>query len=79
MDFSEILYDLQQSSLEMELPSPSYNEEDSFDEKFSKTWQRLQWALKHKDRLLSLVNSYYLGLLLDQLSSLTNVSSIKRS
>ena len=69
MSAAEVLFDLQQSSLEMELPSLPYNEDDIFKVKFLKIWKRLQKALRHKDRSLSLVNSYYLGMLLDQLSS----------
>jgi hypothetical protein len=78
MELTDILLDLQQTSFDVALPLPPYDEDDTFREKFNKTWKKLQRHLQCKDRLLSLVNSFYLGELLDQIPNLGERCKYKR-
>ena len=70
MDFSEILEDIQQTtSEEINFPPPPYLEEEDFQVKFSATLRSVTKSIRLKDTQLAMVNSFYLGQLLDQLST----------
>lgn len=70
MDFSEILVDVQQTaSEEINFPPPPYLEEENFQVKFSATLKSVTKAIRLKDTQLAMINSFYLGQLLDQLST----------
>jgi hypothetical protein len=45
---------------------PPYNENMTLEEKFSITYRELQRKTRNKNRILSLVNAFYLGKLLDE-------------
>jgi hypothetical protein len=67
MEFQRISDDLQQIFPEhVTLPPPPYHNEEEFQEKFTKILKTLQKSIKQKQQILSLVNAYYLGQLLDQ-------------
>ncbi|GET53748.1 hypothetical protein GLOIN_2v1884596 [Rhizophagus irregularis DAOM 181602=DAOM 197198] len=68
MDFSEILEDIQQTtSEEINFPPPPYMEEEDFQVKFSATLRSVTKSIRLKDTQLAMINSFYLGQLLDQL------------
>ncbi|GET64372.1 uncharacterized protein OCT59_011649 [Rhizophagus irregularis] len=68
MDFSEILEDIQQTtSEEINFPPPPYMEEEDFQVKFSATLRSVTKSIRLKDTRLAMINSFYLGQLLDQL------------
>ncbi|GET51708.1 hypothetical protein GLOIN_2v1884596 [Rhizophagus irregularis DAOM 181602=DAOM 197198] len=68
MDFSEILEDIQQTtSEEINFPPPPYLEEEDFQVKFSATLRSVTKSIRLKDTQLAMINSFYLGQLLDQL------------
>ncbi|CAG8781558.1 hypothetical protein GLOIN_2v1884596 [Rhizophagus irregularis DAOM 181602=DAOM 197198] len=68
MDFSEILEDIQQTtSEEINFPPPPYMEEEDFQVKFSATLRSVTKSIRLKDTQLAIINSFYLGQLLDQL------------
>ena len=70
MDFSEILEDIQQTtSEEINFPPPPYMEEEDFQVKFSATLKSVTKSIRLKDTQLAMINSFYLGQLLDQLST----------
>ena len=72
MEFSDLLLDLQNNSFDQPIfPAPPYKEEDDFERKFKNTLKNLQKSIRRKERLLSLINAYYLGFLLDQLPTAT--------
>ena len=68
MDFSEILKDIQQTTPgEINFLPPSYLEEADFQVKFLATLKSVTKSIRLKDTQLAMVNSFYLGQLLDQL------------
>src|SRR3990170_289051 len=68
MDFSEILEDIQQSTPEeINFPPPPYLEGTDFQVKFLATLKSVMKSIRLKDIQLAMVNSFYLGQLLDQL------------
>lgn len=68
MDFSEILDDVQLTTPEeVNFPPPPYLEEAEFQVKFSVTLRSVTKSIRLKDTQLAMVNSFYLGQLLDQL------------
>ena len=70
MDFSEILEDIQQTTPEeINFPPPPYMEEENFQVKFSATLKSVTKSIRLKDTQLAMINSFYLGQLLDQLST----------
>jgi hypothetical protein len=70
MDFSEILEDIQQSlPEETNFPPPPYLEEENFQNKFSATLKSVTKSIRLRDSKLAMINSFYLGQLLDQLST----------
>jgi len=70
MDFSEILEDIQQTTPEeINFPPPLYMEEENFQVKFSATLKSVTKSIRLKDTQLAMINSFYLGQLLDQLST----------
>ncbi|GBC39116.2 hypothetical protein GLOIN_2v1884596 [Rhizophagus irregularis DAOM 181602=DAOM 197198] len=70
MDFSEILEDIQQTtSEEINFPPPPYMEDEDFQVKFSATLRSVTKSIRLKDTQLAMINSFYLGQLLDQLST----------
>src|SRR5436305_9590240 len=70
MDIAVILMDMQQISLEdVNFPPPPYSTERNFKDKFQITYRNLIKSIRLKSRTLSLVNSFYLGKLLDDLTT----------
>jgi hypothetical protein len=70
MNFSEILDDaLQTAPEEINFPPPPYLEEEDFQVKFSVTLKSLTKSIRLKDVTLAMINSFYLGQLLDHLST----------
>lgn len=70
MNFSEILEDIQQSvPEEINFPPPPYMEEENFQVKFSATLKSVTRSIRLKDTHLAMINSFYLGQLLDQLAT----------
>jgi hypothetical protein len=70
MDFSEILEDMQQSAPEeINFPPPPYMEEEEFQVKFFATLKSVTKSIRLKDAQLAMINSFYLGQLLDQVST----------
>ena len=70
MDFTDIFMDIQQTlPEEITLPPPPYSNESDFKEKFTATYQSLMRSIHLRDRLLALVNSFFLGQLLNQLQT----------
>ncbi|CAB5216521.1 unnamed protein product [Rhizophagus irregularis] len=68
MDFSEILEDIQRTtSEEINFLPPPYMEEEDFQVKFSATLRSVTKSIRLKDTQLAMINSFYLGQLLDQL------------
>jgi hypothetical protein len=68
MDFSEILEDIQQiAPEEINFPPPPYLEGEEFQNKFFATLKSFTKAIRHKEVQLAMINSFYLGQLLDQL------------
>jgi hypothetical protein len=70
MDIAIILLDMQQNSpAEVNFPPPPYSSEKNFKDKFQITYRNLVKSMRLRNRTLSLVNSFYLGKLLDDLST----------
>ena len=68
MDFSEILEDIQQTTPEdVNFPPPPYVEEEDFQVKFAATLRSMTKSIRLKDTQLAMINSFYLGQLLDQI------------
>src|SRR3954469_15068053 len=70
MDIAIILLDMQQNSpAEVNFPPPPYSSEKNFKEKFQIAYRNLVKSMRLRNRILSLVNSFYLEKLLDDLST----------
>lgn len=73
-----------QQELQVELPfetgdlQPPYNDNLSFDEKFKVTYRELRRSIQLKNRLLSLINAFYLGKLLNEIESTHDRFQYKR-
>lgn len=70
MDFSEILEDVQHfAPEEINFPPPPYMEEENFQVKFSAALRSVTKSIRLKETQLAMINSFYLGQLLDHLST----------
>jgi hypothetical protein len=68
MDIAIILLDMQQNSpADINFPPPPYSPGRNFKDKFQITYRNLLKSIRLRNRTLSLVNSFYLGKLLDEL------------
>jgi hypothetical protein len=76
--------DLIQEELQAELPfevgdlQPPFATDIPFNDKFKITYRELQRTIRLKNRLLSLINAYYLGKLLNELETTTKRFQYKR-
>ena len=62
----------------LELPTPPYTEEMTFNQKFHATERAFRRTVRLKDRVLSLVNTYYLGRLLASLETIGEMFRYKQ-
>src|SRR5437868_7513774 len=68
MDITIISLDMQQNSpADINFPPPPYSPGRNFKDKFQITYRNLLKSIRLRNRTLSLVNSFYLGKLLDEL------------
>ena len=73
MDIPAIITDLQttlEDAVSFPIPPP-FREEQSLDERFNITYRELQRRTKSKNRIMSLVNAFYLGKILDEINNRT--------
>ncbi|GES80683.1 hypothetical protein GLOIN_2v1884596 [Rhizophagus clarus] len=79
MDFSLFLIDLQETHpLEIGPMIPPYLEDMDIEEKFLKSYMQLQRSIQLKNRILSLVNAYFVGKILAEIESTSERFRIKR-
>ena len=70
MDLQEILDDLQTVfPSEINITSPPYAQDMDLKEKFNSTYRSLRRSIRLKSRILSLINAFYLGEILANLTS----------
>jgi hypothetical protein len=70
MTTPDLLIDLQQTfPIDVDLPQSTYTNEKTFKKKFNMASKALLKSIRLKNRTLSLVNAYYVGKLLDELST----------
>jgi hypothetical protein len=65
-------------SLDVEELVPPYDNNLSFDEQFKIAHKELQKSIRHKDRVTSLINAYFLGKLLSSQPTTTKRFQYKR-
>ncbi|GBC00094.1 hypothetical protein RclHR1_37430002 [Rhizophagus clarus] len=79
MDFSLFLIDLQETHpLEIRPMIPPYLEDMDIEEKFLKSYMQLQRSIQLKNRILSLVNAYFIGKILTEIESTSERFRMKR-
>lgn len=79
MDFSLFFIDLQEThSLEIGPMIPLYLEDMDIEEKFLKSYMQLQRSIQLKNRILSLVNAYFVGKILAEIESTSERFRMKR-
>src|ERR1051325_7063251 len=69
MDISSIVIDLQttfENDVSFPIPPP-FREEQSLEEQFNIAYRELQRKTKNKNRIMSLINAFYLGKILDEI------------
>ncbi|GET04159.1 hypothetical protein GLOIN_2v1884596 [Rhizophagus clarus] len=79
MDFSLFLIDLQEThSLKIGSMIPPYSEDMNIEEKFLKSYMQLQHSIQLKNRILSLVNAYFVGKILVEIETTSERFRMKR-